>query len=438
MLKTRTDSFTHCHYVIVDEEWQYPAATEKQAGIKAAELCAYAEDSLYLGFPWATLIDRLNCKDERSKYLMKELAPCKSISRKYKRVATVCQHIYMFKYLYLFAECGVTDIFWSHATATSNDEAKLAGCSTITIHPFPLLPVAYCQGEFKKPRNKKYLFSFVGAKSSLGYLSNSRDLILECHSNTPNTFVKGRDGWHYATQVYEEQVRGISDVDNRSTLESSQEDKTKEFISLLSESTFSLCPSGTGPNSIRLWEAIQSASIPVILADGFQLPGNLKLWDAASIRIPETRQSIEKLPGILENIANDQERYLGMVQACKQLAMLYGPDYFVHDIALYFLDKDASQEVQAPNSTATLDSSKKQYERTLRTFELLLTELEEYAKNKSFNPKKLHIMLRNRDLFIRSRMARLTSKDAALGVIIKRIARLKANAGWYTPPKLPE
>jgi hypothetical protein len=438
MLKTRTDSLTHCHYVIFDEEWQYPAATEKQASIKAAELCAYAEDSLYLGFPWATLIDRLNCKDERSKHLLKELAPCKNISQKYKRVATVCQHIYMFKYLYLFTECGVTDIFWSHATVTSNSEAQLAGFSTITIHPFPLLPVAYCHGEFKKPHNKKYLFSFVGAKSLLGYLSNSRDLILECHSNTPNTFVKGRDSWHYATQVYEEQVKGIPDVTNSSSSNSSQEDKTKEFINLLSDSAFSLCPSGTGPNSIRLWEAIQSASIPVILADGFHLPGNPKLWDAASIRIPETRHSIEKLPGILEDIVNDQERYLGMVQACRQLAMLYGPDYFIHDIALYFLDRDAFQEIQTPNSPATLDSSKKQYERTLRTFEALLTELEECAKNKSFSPKKLHIMLRNRDLFIRSRMARLTSNDAALGEISKRIATLKANAGWYTPPKLPE
>jgi hypothetical protein len=436
MLKTRTDSLTHCHYVIFDEEWQYPAATEKQASIKAAELCAYAEDSLYLGFPWATLIDRLNCKDDRAKHLLKELAPCKSISQKYKRVATVCQHIYMFKYLYLFVECGVTDIFWSHATATSNDEANLAGYSAITIHPFPLFPVAYCQGEFAKPRNKKYLFSFVGAKSSLGYLSNTRDLILECHSNTPNTLVKSRNGWHYGTQVYEEQVRGISDVVNRSSLEYSQEDKTKEFIDLLSDSAFSLCPSGTGPNSIRLWEAIQSASIPVILADGLQLPGNLKLWDAASIRIPETRQSIEKLPRILEDIVNDQERYLGMVQACKQLAMVYGPDYFIHDIALYFLDRVASQPAEAPNSSAKLDSSKKQHQRRLRTIELLLTELEECASNASFDSKRLCIMIRNRDIFLRSRLASLTSNDAALDEILNRIATVKANAGWYTPPKL--
>ena len=46
----------------------------------------------------------------------------------------------------------------------------------------------------------------------------------------------------------------------------------KEYKMTLAQSKFSLCPSGTGPNSIRIWESMSYGSIPVILADTLVMP----------------------------------------------------------------------------------------------------------------------------------------------------------------------
>ena len=51
-------------------------------------------------------------------------------------------------------------------------------------------------------------------------------------------------------------------------------------------SRYSLCPSGAGPNSIRLWESLAVGAIPIILADTLELPEH-EDWDKAVLRVPE-------------------------------------------------------------------------------------------------------------------------------------------------------
>jgi hypothetical protein len=51
---------------------------------------------------------------------------------------------------------------------------------------------------------------------------------------------------------------------------------------LLLDSRFTLCPSGSGPNYIRLWESLACGCIPVLLADTLDLP-NHKLWDESIV-----------------------------------------------------------------------------------------------------------------------------------------------------------
>ena len=66
--------------------------------------------------------------------------------------------------------------------------------------------------------------------------------------------------------------------------------KTEEFINVLKQSKFSLCPSGTGPNSTRLWESLSFGSIPVILADTYVLPKIKGVeWDKYVIRWEESK-----------------------------------------------------------------------------------------------------------------------------------------------------
>ncbi len=81
--------------------------------------------------------------------------------------------------------------------------------------------------------------------------------------------------------------------------------KATAYASNLQRSVFALCPSGSGPNSIRLWEALCFGAIPVILADHLWLPGNAELWQQAALFVPETEEAVAALPGRLEALAAD-------------------------------------------------------------------------------------------------------------------------------------
>ncbi|MDJ0514476.1 MAG: exostosin family protein, partial [Methyloceanibacter sp.] len=172
------------------------------------------------------------------------------------------------------------------------------------------------------------LFSFVGLVEHQKYLTDVRATILRALSGDNRGLVVGRDSWHYQKIVYEHQVtqratspEGLID-DAAST----------EHISALRNSVFCLCPSGTGPNTIRLWEAIGSGSVPVILSETYDPPGDRCLWDKAAIFCPETAQAIEHLPDRLEKMAQNSAAMAEKRHALKQLWSTYGPDGFVRDI----------------------------------------------------------------------------------------------------------
>lgn len=98
------------------------------------------------------------------------------------------------------------------------------------------------------------------------------------------------------------------------------------------EGTFTLCPSGAGPNSTRLWESIGAGSIPIVLADTWALPGNPRLWEIGAVFCKEDPREIEALPERLAKIAEDPERMKSMRLALRQLWLLYGPEGFVTDV----------------------------------------------------------------------------------------------------------
>lgn len=62
----------------------------------------------------------------------------------------------------------------------------------------------------------------------------------------------------------------------------------RSYRDLLSRSIFTLCPRGYGPTSFRLYEAIQTGSIPVYIADEFWLPFTDELdWTAFALIVHE-------------------------------------------------------------------------------------------------------------------------------------------------------
>ena len=60
------------------------------------------------------------------------------------------------------------------------------------------------------------------------------------------------------------------------------------YWQLLSETQFSLCPRGDNCGSVRLYESLAAGCIPVLLADGVELPlQNILPWDDMLVRVPE-------------------------------------------------------------------------------------------------------------------------------------------------------
>ncbi|APZ55186.1 exostosin domain-containing protein [Salipiger abyssi] len=330
--------------VAYDHNWQFPAITEQHAfNMLSERLDARHADGrvLYFAFPWATLIDNLlhNKKNpEKTAFLKQKLLSFKPRLAAAETVVTTCQHIHMLRFQSLFDEMGITDIFWSHAVKT---QPALPEHKGIALHPFPLYPVQAKDIWNEPPLRKKHLYSFVGAKANQYYLTQSRNIIIDELTKTNTGLIVGNDTWHYNKVVYDYQVRGLADkpdalVDNKAS---------DNFKQILRESVFSLCPSGTGPNSIRLWESIGLGSIPVILADNLALPGNPALWEQAAVFCKEDKASILKLPGVLKKIHADPQMLQRKRHAMAQIWKLYGIENFVHDIQKLILERsqDAAQ-----------------------------------------------------------------------------------------------
>ena len=123
-------------------------------------------------------------------------------------VATVCQHIWALEHLDLFQRASIPDLFWSQATQ------GLPHIGGVRLHPFPLYPVpcpTHPPAEpLSPPTHRPLLSSFQG----------------DATPSRPSTANRCRGS---------------------------------QLIQLVS--------SGSGPNFIRLWEALGYGSIPVILSD---------------------------------------------------------------------------------------------------------------------------------------------------------------------------
>jgi hypothetical protein len=301
------------------------AITEQHAFNQVARLPINAPGIVYFGFPWATLIDLLTGKKADAERLKAILRECSQFFKPGEKVVTVCQHILMLNYQEIFAAAGISHVFWAHTIKGVGTFPDYPG---IKIHSFPLYPVQMIGEVIDASHVRSLLFSFVGAKENSWYLTQARSFILEGLKDDKRGFVAGRDAWHYNKAVYEHQI-------NKKEIpvaELVDQEAAEEFKQVLRNSIFTLCPSGSGPNSIRLWESIGFGSIPVILADTYLPPGDPALWQEAVVFCPETLAAIKALPDRLEGMAKDPVVLARKRHAMQKLWMMYGPDSFIYDI----------------------------------------------------------------------------------------------------------
>tara|TARA_B110001469_G_C9648393_1_gene329340 strand:+ start:7530 stop:9422 length:1893 start_codon:yes stop_codon:yes gene_type:complete len=268
--------------------WQYPVLTEK---IFYDEM---KEDSLFIGFPWATLIDKhIN---------LQEIYELFSVYiDKSKHYYTCCQHIYFYKLIPFFKALNIKTVYSPHKTNTVDkiDNVEIKPCPIYAVNiedPSRNTLFKNCDLIDKK---RTYLYSFIGAYNSNIYISNIRDQIY-CMEHPSDCFIEKTNSWFYESIVYNNQQN------NDGTLNKNADYKknTQKFNKLLLESRFSLCPSGSGPNSIRFWESLGCGSIPILLSDTLELPSH-PLWDSAILRVNENK--LQTIPSLLKNISNEDE-----------------------------------------------------------------------------------------------------------------------------------
>lgn len=318
-----------------DREWQFPAVTEQHAFHRMRAVNAVPEGVTYVAYPWATLIDKIQTKARDAHIYLREFRTfCRELPQDTIKV-TVCQHILMRRFLHLFEQAGIHEVFWTHATWEDVAETQ----ALVRLYPFPLYPVQVTQEAAEDKAERPYLFSFIGAKSNKYYLTRAREWILDLLADHPRGLIIGRDSWHYNKVVYEHQIKKTAGVGDALIDQSA----TDQFKMSLQQSIFSLCPAGSGPNSIRLWESIGAGSIPVILADTYAPPGDLRLWQQGALFCEETPEAIQALPDRLAEVAADPVRLAAMRKAMRQLWLLYGPDSFISDVQHFMLEKGGGQ-----------------------------------------------------------------------------------------------
>ena len=281
--------------------WQYPVISEKTVYEQQRD------NKSYIGIPWATIIDKRINIINILKDLVKEID-------KSKEYITFCQHIHFRRIIPILHYLNIKRLYTCH---------KIIGediINKIEIRPAPLYAVntedstrnmmfiKLLKTDMEEKckilnKNKNIKYSFIGNYKRGVYLTNIRERILRI-KNRKDTFIRPINGWHFNDLVYTKQVKGINLNINH---KKKHDNNTKLYNMVLIRSRYSLCPSGSGPNSIRLWESLALGSIPILLADTLELPKH-ELWDKAIIKLKE--RDLNKLDDIINKITEEEEKEL--------------------------------------------------------------------------------------------------------------------------------
>jgi len=161
------------------------------------------------------------------------------VCKKYhdKKLFFVCQHILVNR-----LDFRGNLVFTPHATVLDS------------YIPIPHHSCNFDLSKSKPWKDREYIFSFMGSFRT----HPVRRKLYEYLKRREGCYVIDTGSWHFEKQKN-------SQVDNR-----------QKYIELLGNTKYSLCPRGTGPSTIRIWESMAMNSCPVILSDLLQMP--LEMW----------------------------------------------------------------------------------------------------------------------------------------------------------------
>lgn len=93
------------------------------------------------------------------------------------------------------------------------------------------------------------------------------------------------------------------------------QDFKQSYEELLDDTVVSLCPRGTGPSTIRIWESMASGCVPLIISDYLSMPmEKIFDWNEMAIFVPENdiKNVLDYVPSVeeLQKMADlGRERY---------------------------------------------------------------------------------------------------------------------------------
>lgn len=317
MEQKNINNYQICYY---DNNWQKPVITEQCVFQLFTE-----QNSLpfnYFAFPWASYIDNKWKYDQTLNIVIdnhiKSNNSVKSIE--YIKYFTVVQHINFIELLPIFKKLNIKYVFTPHKENTFKHH-NLEKEYDLKLIPFSLFPKQNNENNNIIPiEQRKYLTSFIGQYDPNCYMSDIRVKIFEQLSNYSDCYIISRNTWHYESVVYQ----------NKNT----DKNNELEYKFLLANSCFSLCPSGSGPNSLRIWESLSFGSIPVILTDTLEFPEiKNKNWNDYFIFWPEN--NFHNLYTFMQKM--DKNKLKQMSMNCINLYNEYfSPDTMNKTIIEYF------------------------------------------------------------------------------------------------------
>jgi len=269
--------------------WQYPVITEKTFYLQNYK------DENYLPFPWATVLDKYINLDSLYLKLKQNI--------NHSEYYTCCQHIHFRKLIPLFNKLGVKTIYSPHKLKGEDyiDGIHIICCPHYAINVEDDTR-SLIDGQDLMAIPRRYKYSFMGAYQK-HYITDVREKIFKLVNTRDDIYIQNTGQWHFQSDVYNSSQNKSGTLNENSD----HKNKTLLFCQIMLQSRFSLCPVGSGPGTIRFWESLGYGSIPVLLADCYDLPKH-KLWNDSIVIIKENQ--LDKLDDILDNISIEKEEQM--------------------------------------------------------------------------------------------------------------------------------
>lgn len=212
-------------------------------------------DYVFAAFPMAWLIN--------NKGLSYVQGMINKLEQKYgnEKLFYVCQHIQV-ENLNFHGKL----VFTPHATKMDNFVA------------IPHFAASVCPEKYRKPfKERNLLLSFRGAFQT----HHTRRKLSQVLKGKENCKVVDTGNWHFYA---------APDV---------REHRANQYAKELGNTKIALCPRGTGPSTIRFWEAMASGCVPLVISDYVKFPlDKIVEWEKCIIRVKENDidSILKKLP----------------------------------------------------------------------------------------------------------------------------------------------